>query len=167
MNGRKRHLVTDTLGLPIRVQVHAADVADRDGARQVLDGLAATQPRLAHLWTDAGYRGPALRRWLAQFPWTVTTVTRPSRWQWTAPGEEPAPLPVGFAVLPRRWVVERTFAWLGRWRRLSKDYEGLPASTVAWCSLALSRLMSRRLTGASRPEQRRGRHGTPLSTSTA
>jgi transposase len=157
VNGRKRHVVVDTLGLALRVRVHAADVADRDGARLVLDGLADAQPRLSQLWTDAGYRSKELRAWLAEQPWTVTTVTRPSRWQWVAPGEAPPPQPAGFTVLPRRWVVERTFAWLGRNRRLSKDYEALPQTTEAWCYLGMGRLMSRRLAGLNRPERRDGR----------
>lgn len=164
MSGRKRHLVVDTLGLALKLNVHAADVADRDGAVLVLDGLADERPRLAQLWTDAGYRGQALRRWLDQQPWTVTTVQRPSRWQWVAPGEVPPPQPAGFTVLPRRWVVERTFAWLGRNRRLSKDYEVLPDTTTAWCYLAMGRLMSRRLAGLNRPERR---HGRGLSAPTA
>lgn len=72
-------------------------------------------------------------------------VRRPRRWYWVPPGGEPPPLPTGFQVLPRRWVVERTFAWLGRWRRLSKDYEEMPESTEAWIYLAMSRLMLTRL----------------------
>lgn len=156
MNGRKRHLVVDTLGLALRIMVHAADVADRDGALLVLDGLASEHPRLAQVWTDAGYRGADLRAWLAQQPWVVTTVQCPSRWQWVAPGETAPPRPAGFTVLPRRWVVERTFAWLGRSRRLSKDYEGLPETSAAWCYLAMARLMSRRLAGLNRPERRDG-----------
>jgi putative transposase len=167
VNGRKRHLVVDTLGLGVTLQVHAADIADRDGAPLVLAGLNQRQPRLRHLWMDAGYRGPALRQWRATQPWTVTTVQRASRWQWVAPGEEPVPRPAGFEVLPRRWVVERTFAWLGRCRRLSKDYEGLPQTSVAWGYLALSVLMSRRLSGQNRPERRGGRDGPRLSPSTA
>jgi len=167
VNGRKRHLVVDTLGLGVSLQVHAADIADRDGARLVLAGLAQSQPRLRHLWMDAGYRGPALRNWLESQPWTVTTVQRPSRWQWVAPGEEPVPRPAGFEVLPRRWVVERTCAWLGRCRRLSKEYEVLLRTSVAWCYLALSLLMSRRLSGRNRPEHRRGRAGVRLSSSPA
>lgn len=163
MNGRKRHLLVDTLGLALRLEVQAADVADRDGAPLVLDDLADRHPRLRQVWGDAGYRGPALRRWLAPRPWTMTIVARPSRWQWVAPGETPPPRPARFEVLPRRWVVERTFAWLGRWRRLSTDYEGLPGTTTAWCYLALSRVMSRRLCGLSRPEHRRGRDGSRVS----
>jgi putative transposase len=162
VSGRKRHLLVDTMGLALTLQVQAADLADRDGARDVLAGLAQHYPRLTRLWADAGYRGPRLRQWLQSQPWTVTTVQRAARWQWVAPGEEPPPHPAGFEVLPRRWVVERTFAWLGRWRRLSKDYEGLPSTARAWCYLALSRVMSRRLSGRSRPERRGGRDGASL-----
>lgn len=150
------------MGLALTLQVQAADLADRDGACEVLASLTQQHPRLTHLWADAGYRGPRLRQWLQSQPYTVTTVQRAARWQWVAPGEEPPPRPAGFEVLPRRWVVERTFAWLGRWRRLSKDYEGQPATTSAWCYLALSRIMSRRLTGLSQPEHRRGRAGARL-----
>lgn len=157
MSGRKRHLVVDTLGLALKLRVHAADVTDRDGAPLVLDGMATIHPRLSQLWADAGYRGKALRAWLTRQPWKVTTIQRPSRWQWVAPGEEPTPQPEGFTVLPRRWVVERTFAWMGRNRRLSKDYEALPQTTEAWCYLAMGRLMSRRLAGLNRPEHRDGR----------
>lgn len=76
---------------------------------------------------------------------TVSVVTRPRRWPWVAEDQEPLPLPTGFSVLPRRWVVERTFAWLGRYRRLSKDYEALPETEEAWIHLAMSTLMLARL----------------------
>lgn len=146
MNGRKRHLLVDTTGLVLSVVVHAASIADRDGAWLVLERLALpVRQHLQHLWVDAGYQGPGLRRTSAQLGWTVRIVKRPRRWQWVPPGEEPLPLPTGFQVLPRRWVVERTFAWLGRWRRLSKDYEELPQTTEAWIYLAMSRIMLTRL----------------------
>jgi transposase len=102
-------------------------------------------PRLRHLWLDAGYAG-ALATWIEQhLGWTVEIVKRSRRWVWVRADEEPPPLPTGFEVLPRRWVVERTFGWLGRQRRLSKDYEALPATSEAWIYLAMSRLMVRRL----------------------
>lgn len=146
VTGRKRHLLVDTLGLVLLAVVHPADVADRDGARLVLTAaLAATFPRLAHLWADAGYRG-ALVPWItATLGWTVAIVKHRSRWVRVPADQEPPPWPKGFQVLPRRWVVERTFAWLGRNRRLSKDYEGLSATTEAWIYLAMCRLMLRRL----------------------
>ncbi len=125
--------------------VHAADLADRDGARLVLAGLRAQFPRLAHLWVDAGYQGSCVGWIEATLRWTVAVVRKPRRWVWWPVDSEPPPMPVGFPVLPRRWVVERTFAWLGRYRRLSKDYEVLPATTEAWISLAMSLSMVRRL----------------------
>lgn len=146
MNGRKRHLLVDTLGLVLMVVVHAANVSDREGARVV---LAQLPPRLRdavqHLWVDAGYPR-AVRAWITdQFGWSVVLVRRPPTWGWVPIGTELPPRPAGFQVLPRRWVVERTFAWLGRWRRLTKDYEELPATSEAWIYLAMSRMMLARL----------------------
>ena len=158
MSGRKRHLLVDTQGLILQIVVHAADIADRDGAHVVLDSAVVHQPRLTYLWADAGYQGPRLRRWTARQGWTLEIVRRRRRWVWVPKDEEPPPYPKGFQVLPRRWVcpegTQRTFAWLGRYRRLSKDYEALPQTTEAWCYLALSRLMAARLSGRTRPEHR-------------
>lgn len=147
VNGRKRLLLVDTGGRVLKVVVHVASIADRDGAKLVLTkALAATFPRLQHLWADAGYQGK-LRTWVAEeLGWTLEIVKRPSRWIWWAEGEEPPPAPTGFQVLPRRWAVERTFGWLGRHRRLSKDYEGLPETEEAWIYAASCRLLLRRLT---------------------
>ena len=133
MKGRKRHLVVDTEGLLLAVAVHPADLQDRDGARLVLARLRHRFPRLQHLWADAGYAGPKLGDWVRETTdWTLEIVRR------AEPG-------TGFQVLPRRWVVERTFAWLGRYRRLSKDYEGRPDTTEAWIHAAMTGLMLRRL----------------------
>lgn len=124
--------------------VHPANVADRDGARAVLAPVPELFPTLHHVWADMGYQGRLLT-------WAQTTlgvhlivVKRPRRWVRLPTGEEAAPAPA-FSVLPRRWVVERTFAWLGRYRRLSKDYEELPATEEAWIYLAMTRLMLARL----------------------
>lgn len=145
MNGRKRHIVVDTNGLLLKVVVHAADIADRVGVRLLLAGQATSFPRLTHLWVDAGYRGQCVE-WIQEtFGWSVAVVQKPRRWGRYPAGVEPPPMPVGFQVLPRRWVVERTFAWLGRSRRLSKDYEELPRTEEAWIYLAMSLLMTKRL----------------------
>lgn len=125
--------------------VHPANIQDRDGAKLLLTGLADRFPRLAMLWVDAGYQGPCADWIHATLGWEVEVVRKPPAWIWVAPGEEPPVRPAGFQVLPRRWVVERTFAWLGRHRRLSKDYEALPATEEAWVYLAMSRLMMVRL----------------------
>jgi putative transposase len=144
LSGRKRHLLVDTGGLILRAVVQPANVADRDGARAVLAPLPELFPTLHHIWADMGYRGYLL-------PWAQTTlgvqltiVTRPRRWVRVPAGEAPLPTPP-LTVLPRRWVVERTFAWLGRYRRLSKDYEALAATEEAWIYLAMTRLMLARL----------------------
>lgn len=145
MNGRKRHIVVDTNGLLLKVVIHAADIADRDGARLLLDGLRAQLPRLAHLGVDAGYQGGGVR-WIEEtVGWRVEVVRKPRRWGWYPEGVEPPPMPAGFPILPRRWVVERTFGWLGRNRRLSQDDEVLPATGEAWVTLAMSRVMTKRL----------------------
>jgi len=139
-------LLVDTGGLVLRAVVHPADVSDRDGAVQVLDGITARFPALRHLWVDAGYAGKTVA-WMEQIlGLSVIVVRKPRRWVWWPADQEPPPLPTGFQVLPRRWVVERTFAWLGRYRRLSKDYEALPATEEAWIHLAMSSLMLARLT---------------------
>ena len=112
--------------------VHAGDVQDRDGAKLVLDRMADLYPRLKLIWADGGYRGK-LVGWVARvFGWTLQIVKRPDD-------------VTGFAVLPKRWIVERTFAWLFRYRRLSKDYEQLPETSEAMILLAMINLMSRRL----------------------
>ena len=132
MKGRKRHIVVDTQGLLLRVAVHPADMQDRDGARLVLRRLLGQFPRLERIWADGAYGGQ-LVQWAREVGgWTLELVRRPAR-QHT------------FQVLPRRWVVERTFAWLGRHRRLSKDYESLPETTESWIYAAMSGLMLRRL----------------------
>jgi putative transposase len=101
--------------------------------------------RLQHLWLDAGYQGKAWVAWAeATLGWTVEIVRKPSRWGWYPADVEPPPMPV-FTVLKRRWVVERTFAWLDGYRRLSKDYEYLPESSEAMIRLAMINLMVHRL----------------------
>src|SRR4051812_26532602 len=140
VKGRKRHIVTDTLGLMLFVLVHGADVQDRDGAPALLKAirhrfpwLRHIFPWLRHIFADGGYAGDKLRAALqGHGVWTLEIVKRSD----TAKG---------FELLPRRWVVERTFAWLGRCRRLAKDWETTIESSTAWAFIASIRLMSRRL----------------------
>lgn len=131
-NGRKRHIVVDTLGLLLVVFVTAGSVQDRAAAPILLGILAKRFPQLKHIWADGGYSGELVPWAQRALSWVVEIVK----------GVAGQP---GFAVLPRRWVVERTFAWFSRARRLSRDYEGLPETTEAWFYLANIRLMVRRL----------------------
>jgi len=145
VSGRKRHLLIDTIGLVLMVVVHPANIQDRDGAKLLLAGLGERFPRLAKVWVDAAYQGPCAT-WIAEtLGWAVEVVRKAPARVWVGPDQEPPERPAGFQVLPRRWVVERTFAWLGRHRRLSKDYEVLPETEEAWIYLAMSRLMTVRL----------------------
>jgi transposase len=151
VNGPKRHLLVDTQGLLIRAVVHQADIADRDGAKLLLAPLQGQLPRLQHMWADRAYSGKA-REWMeATLGCTLEIVKHwwtGVRWVWVGPGQEPPTISSGFHVLPRRWVVERTSAWLVLYRRLAKDYEDLPATSEALIFLAMSRLMVKRLAHA-------------------
>ena len=145
VSGRKRHLLVDTAGLVVGVAVHEANVADRDGARLLLGKVGENLPRMERVWADRGYNG-ALKEWMRErLGWTLEIVKPPRRWVRVPEGVEPPPYPKGFIVLPRRWVVERTFAWIGRNRRMSKDYELLAETTEALVHVCMIRLMLKRL----------------------
>ncbi len=147
MCGRKRHVVVDTQGLLLKVVVHPANLHDRVGAKRLLRGLDRVFPRLRHVWADQGYAG-VLRTWTREQTGIELEVVYP--WwrqikRYLPDLLEPLGVGTGFHVLPRRWVVERTCAWLGRYRRLSRDDERLAATTEALILVAMSRLMLRRL----------------------
>jgi putative transposase len=160
VRGRKRHLLVDTEGLVLKANVHAANVMDRDGIKPLLEQGQSLFPRLAHLWLDAGYKGKSKERIENVLGWTVEIVQHPPKiapaevmraWvrEWAKEGvvidwEKLLP-PRGFKVLPRRWVVERTFSWLGQNRGMSKDYERLCSTSEAFVYVALTHLMVRRL----------------------
>lgn len=136
INGVKRHIVVDTLGLLVAVVVHSAAVQDRDGAKLVLAKLQGRCPRLALLWADGGYAGK-LVGWVQQCcGWVLQIVKRTDKLG-------------GFVVLPRRWVVERTFGWMVQYRRLSKDYEFHPETSEAMIQVAMIHIMLRRLAAAT------------------
>src|SRR5215472_12233564 len=136
IKGRKRHIVTDTGGLLVGAEVHPADVQDRDGAVLVIEAVHDLFPWLRHLFADSVYNGPNLREAIAKFgDWTIQIVTRGAG-------------VTGFQLLPRRWVVERTLAWLNRNRRLAKDFETSITSATTWIYIASTQLLIRRLVEA-------------------
>jgi putative transposase len=166
VKGRKRHLLVDTEGLvlkaKVKAKVHVANVVDQEGIKELLEHARESFPRLSHLWLDAGYRGEDKGRgWVEKvLGWTVDLVERPRKpapdnvlkvWaaEWAKEGEEvdwqKLIPPREFQVLPRRWVVERTFSWIDHNRRMSKDYERLSETSEAFIYVAMSRLMVKRL----------------------
>lgn len=136
ITGRKRHLAVDTLGMVLAVVVHGAHCQDQHGAEWVMDELGKKFRRLKVIFGDSAYGRSGLPEWVKQtFGWVLQTVLRPVHVK-------------GFVVLPKRWIVERTFAWLARYRRHSKDYEKTTASSEALTYIAMITLMSKRLATA-------------------
>jgi putative transposase len=133
VNGRKHHILTDTLGLMIEAVVHTADIQDRDGGPLVLKNIRARFPFLTHIFADGGYAGEKFAGALAEIGnWSIEIIKKSD----TAKG---------FVLLPRRWVVERTLAWLSRNRRLARDFERTIESATAWVFLASVQLLTRKL----------------------
>jgi putative transposase len=133
VKGHKRHILVDTLGLLIAVVVTAANVQDYHGAQPVLESVKDRCPRLKVVWADGIYAKQWLIDWVRTgCGWELQIIERSDKEK-------------GFKVLPKRWVVERTFGWLGRYRRLSKDYEGLPETSEAMIRMAMIHIMVRRL----------------------
>lgn len=136
IKGRKRFTLVDTLGLLIAVEVVAGNMPEREGAKQLLKQVHQQRqrvPRLGRIWVDGGFSGEDFLRWVMDtFRWILETVLRPEGTQ-------------GFVLLPKRWMVERTYGWLHWCRRLNVDYERLPASSQAFIYIAMIRLMLRRL----------------------
>jgi putative transposase len=163
VEGRKRHLLVDTEGLVLKAKIHSAKVPDQDGIRLLLEPVRGRFRRLSHLWVDAGYQGRG-SKWVEEAMGVSVEVVRKPRklfpeevakiWaqEWAKEGKEvnwqSLMPPRGFTVLPRRWVVERTFSWLSQNRRMSKDYERLAESSEAFVYAAMTRLMARRLARA-------------------
>jgi putative transposase len=162
VKGRKRHLFVDTEGLVLEAKVHSAKIMDYEGIKPLLEHAGERFPRLSHLWLDSAYRGEDKGKdWVEKaLGWTVELVERPRKpapekvleaWaaEWAKEGEkvdwQKLLPPRGFQVLPRRWVVERSLAWICHNRRMAKDYERLCASGEAFVYAAMSRLMLRRL----------------------
>ena len=134
IKGKKRHILVDTLGLLLHAIVHAADVQDRDGGLLLLATLFGKFPFLEKLFADSAYQGPIFADGLAEIlPYLKTEIIKRSD------------RASGFVQLPKRWIVERTIAWLNRCRRLAKDWENLDCSGLAFLKLASIRLMLRKL----------------------
>src|SRR5216684_2646657 len=148
VNGRKRHLLVDTMGLLLKVVVHAANLQDREGVKLLLEPVKGQFERMEKVWVDQAYSGTG-KTWIEQqMGWTVEVVERSPRRGWIMTENQGlvwVTLPKTFEHLPRRWVVERTIAWIGRYRRLSKDYEYLMSSSEAMVYLTMLRLMLTRL----------------------
>jgi transposase len=134
IKGIKRHILVDTIGLLLHAMVHPADIQDRDGGVLLLSTLFGMYPFLKKLFADAGYQGPQFATAVAQIlPELAVEIVKRS--------DQAS----GFVVLPMRWVVERTLAWLNRCRRLAKDFENLSHNALAFLRLASIRLMLRKL----------------------
>jgi putative transposase len=136
IKGRKRHVLVDTMGLLLMAVVHPANIQDRDGAKLLLERAKNCWPRLQLIWADGGYAGKLVGWVKSVCGWVLEIVKRTDD-------------VTGFKLLPRRWVVERTFGWIGRHRRLSKDYEGRSETSEAMIYWAMTRLMVRRLARAT------------------
>ncbi len=136
VKGRKRHLLVDTMGLIIAFAITSASVQDRDAAKIVFANT--TEARLEKVWADGGYRGELVNWTASHCPWELEIVNR-------------RPDQKGFVVLPKRWVVERTFGWLNRYRLLSKEYEATLESSAADIQIAMTHIMIRRLTRKPKP----------------
>jgi transposase len=133
LKGRKLHALVDSEGLPMRVVVHSAGIQDRDGATLVLDRIRRSFPWLEMVWADGGYNARQVAAAVAKIPVLRTEIIKRS---------DDAK---GFVVLPRRWVVERTFSWFGRNRRLAKDFENLADTLAAFVAIASIQIALRRL----------------------
>ena len=133
VTGRKRHILVDTLGLLLNVVVHRASVQDRDGTRRLLRDAARRFPSIIKIFADAGYQRPKMAKVVADTgSWQIEIVKRTELHK--------------FVVMPKRWIVERTFAWISRNRRLARDFERYASTVVAFVRLAMIRIMLRRLT---------------------
>jgi putative transposase len=130
--GRKRHILVDTLGLMLAVRVTTADVQDRDGLKKLLRTFGLHRKKLRKIWVDGGYRGQVIEWVKVRFRYCLEVVLRSDD-------------TTGFVVLPKRWIVERTFAWLNNHRRLSKDYERFTKTSETMIQIAMIRVMLRRL----------------------
>src|SRR5690606_4872204 len=133
IKGRKRHIVTDMVGNMLEGIVHGADVQDRDGAPDLIERACQNHPTVRKLFADGGYAGEKLTTAVAHIEALAIEIVKRSDQA------------KGFVILPRRWIVERTFAWLNRCRRLAKDWEASIASAEAWMFIASIRRMTRRI----------------------
>lgn len=145
--GRKRHLLVDTQGYLLAVKVTGAQCTDPGGAKGLLGSAKKLFPRIKALWGDSHYGGDLILWLLVHLGWTIEIVRRPGRSKGEQIGSDHAEMKAdqpdssGFRSLPKRWVIERSIAWITRWRRLARDHEGLPQSSEAFIKLSASRRM--------------------------
>ena len=135
VNGRKIHICVDFLGLPLAIVIHAANIADSVGAELVFNEMVDRFPRLKAILADGGYRGESVANCAKKHGWKLNVVLRPNE------------CPKKFIVLPKRWIVERTFSWLEKCRRLTSDFEYFANSVQAMVQIAFIRLMLNRFMG--------------------
>ena len=153
MNGRKRHIIVDTQGLLLVTQVTAANVNDRTALQDMLNPLTHYYPQVKKLWADMGYQGQKLKACAATYGIDLEIVKRPRKWFWVPNKVKDVTAYLvsqgfeifeKFKILPKRWIVERTFAWISRYRRMSKDYEFLPSTQETMIHLTMIRTMLKR-----------------------
>jgi putative transposase len=146
VKGRKRHILVDTQGFLVQAAVTGADFGDREGLLKLIFRAGKLLESTKLIWADMGYQGEKTKKWVSQFGIQLEIVRRPLKGMWVHKDTDISSLKFeeGFKVLPKRWIVERTFAWMSKYRRLSKDYEYFSSTTESMMYISMSRLMLRR-----------------------
>jgi len=146
VKGRKRHILVDTQGFLVQAAVTGAELGDREGMLKLIFRAGKLLESTKLIWADMGYQGEKAKNWASQFGIKLEIVRRPLKAMWIHKDTDLSSLKFeeGFKVLPKRWIVERKFAWMSKYRRLSKDYEYFPSTAESMMYISMSRLMLRR-----------------------